>query len=200
MHKCACVRASAPSLPCLVQTGRGYCRVLRLACDVAAHLLVPVNPRASVCFFNPGDWHTSQQWEQGNSESPRHIHQCKEETEQTRAAVCSILLRGEKREGDWRGKKKSFLSAHRECAAFRWMRICRGEDSKGQFYTSLRGGEWIGRMRWRETTRCCTRGSIYGAADQGWNESKLALEGKKKWSRRTNRWNEHSGNRVLYDN
>lgn len=63
----------------------------------------------------------------------------KKETEQTRAAVCSILPGGKKREGDWRGKKKkkSFLSAQRECAALRWMRNLLWRRFKGAILHQL---------------------------------------------------------------
>lgn len=70
-----------------------------------AGLLALVCSHASICFYNPGDWHTSQHWEQENSALFCHIHQY---TERDRANLCGCVQRitQNKRERDGGGKKR----------------------------------------------------------------------------------------------
>lgn len=159
------------------------CRSHRCVCDErragvrstsGARLLALVCSHASICFYNPGDWHTSQRWEQGNSALFCHIHQCKE---RDRANLCGCAQRitQNKRERDGGGGKKKVLTAE-GTAASRWMRNLLWRRFKGAILHQLMSKGVNRRMHCLETARCCTRESIYGTTDQGWNDSKLALK------------------------
>lgn len=113
-HKCACVRLHTLS-PALFKP----VVVIAVSCDSLA-------PSSLICWClwtrvplyvfliqETGTHHSSGS--RGIPSRPDTFISVKKETEQTRAAVCSILPGGKKREGDWRGgekKKKKFF----ECA------------------------------------------------------------------------------------
>lgn len=83
----------------------------------------------------------------------------------TYVAVCNIL----------RKIKKGFDCAEGE-AVSHWMRNLLWRTFKGAILHQLMSKGVNRRMHCLETTRCYTREFIYSKADQGWNDSKLALK------------------------